>query len=85
MTFAEQLWAAFLEERPGVAGPGDTYAAWHFCDNRADADELVELEPEGGLRVTPLGRLVLRNVAMVFDAYLAEQRSASMPLFSQTV
>jgi oxygen-independent coproporphyrinogen-3 oxidase len=49
------------------------------------SDELVELEPEGGLRVTPLGRLVLRNVAMVFDAYLAEQRSASMPLFSQTV
>jgi len=52
MTSAEQLWAAFLEERPGVAGPGDTYSAWHFCDNQADADELVELVLSGRKRAT---------------------------------
>jgi len=52
MASAEQLWAAFLEERPGVAGPGDTYSAWHFCDNQADADELVELVLAGRKRAT---------------------------------
>ena len=52
MTSAEQLWAAFLEARPGVAGPGDTYSAWHFCDNQADADELVELVLAGRKRAT---------------------------------
>jgi len=52
MTSAEQLWAAFVEERPGVAGPGDTYSAWHFCDNQADADELVELVLAGRKRAT---------------------------------
>jgi uncharacterized protein YhfF len=49
---AEELWTAFLEERPGIAGPGDTYSAWHFCDNQADADELVELVLAGRKRAT---------------------------------
>lgn len=50
------------------------------------ADEgLVELEGDGGLRLTPLGHLVARPVAMVFDAYLPGQRAAERPLFSQTV
>jgi oxygen-independent coproporphyrinogen-3 oxidase len=47
-------------------------------------DGLVELTGDG-LRVTPLGRLVVRNVAMVFDAYLPEQQAAARPVFSQTV
>jgi oxygen-independent coproporphyrinogen-3 oxidase len=34
------------------------------------ADGLVESKGEGGLRVTPLGRLFLRSIAMAFDAYL---------------
>ena len=37
------------------------------------ADGLVELL-EGGLVVTPRGRLLVRTVAMVFDRYLREQR-----------
>ncbi len=49
------------------------------------ADGLVVLDSDGSLRVTPLGRLVLRNVAMVFDAYLPGQRAGERPLFSQTV
>lgn len=49
------------------------------------ADGLVELSGDGSLRVTALGRLAVRNVAMAFDAYLPAQRAAERPLFSQTV
>jgi len=52
MTSVEELWAAFLEARPGVAGPEDAYSAWHFCDNQADADELAELVLAGRKRAT---------------------------------
>jgi oxygen-independent coproporphyrinogen-3 oxidase len=48
-------------------------------------DGLVELAPGGDLRVTPTGRLLVRNVAMVFDAYLPDQRARERPLFSRTV
>jgi oxygen-independent coproporphyrinogen-3 oxidase len=46
---------------------------------------LVELEGDGSLRLTALGHLAARPVAMVFDAYLPAQREAERPLFSQTV
>jgi oxygen-independent coproporphyrinogen-3 oxidase len=37
-----------------------------------EGDGLVELRPDGTLAVTlPLGRVLLRTVAAVFDAYLA--------------
>jgi oxygen-independent coproporphyrinogen-3 oxidase len=48
-------------------------------------DGLVEVAADGSLVVTPLGRLFVRNVAMVFDAFLADQRKAAKPMFSQTV
>jgi len=38
----------------------------------------------GGIEVTPLGRLFIRNVAMVFDRYLRE-KTADKPLFSRTI
>jgi oxygen-independent coproporphyrinogen-3 oxidase len=50
-----------------------------------EADGLVTRSEDGSLRATPLGRLVLRNVAMVFDAWLPGQQAAAAPLFSQTV
>ncbi len=80
----EEVRAAEFRERFGLE------FAQRFARERAAlepfvADGLVAFEPEGGLRVTPLGRLVLRNVAMVFDAYLEGQRSGDRPLFSQTV
>jgi coproporphyrinogen III oxidase-like Fe-S oxidoreductase len=37
------------------------------------------------IRVTPLGRIFIRNVAMVFDRYLHEQQMDSKPLFSKTL
>jgi oxygen-independent coproporphyrinogen-3 oxidase len=48
-------------------------------------DGLVERDPDGSLLVTPVGRLLVRNIAMVFDAYLADQQKASQPMFSKTV
>jgi oxygen-independent coproporphyrinogen-3 oxidase len=45
-------------------------------------DGLITLD-DGGLRATDLGRFFLRNVAMVFDAYL--QTGGDRPLYSRTV
>jgi oxygen-independent coproporphyrinogen-3 oxidase len=48
------------------------------------SDGLVELDgPE--IRVVGLGRIFIRNVAMVFDAYLEDQAPESRPLFSRTL
>ncbi len=53
--------------------------------DQAVEDGLVERSPDGSLLVTPVGRLLVRNVAMVFDGYLADQQRASQPMFSKTV
>jgi uncharacterized protein YhfF len=52
MAAIEEFWAAFIEARPELAGPDTPHAAWHFCDNQADADELVELVLAGRKRAT---------------------------------
>jgi uncharacterized protein YhfF len=52
MATAEELWATFVEARPDLAGPDTPHEAWHFCDNQADADELVELVLAGRKRAT---------------------------------
>src|SRR6204780_77902 len=59
------------------------------------ADELRHLEPsrDDGLvllehdqiRTTWLGRIFIRNLAMVFDPYLEKQQLAAKPLFSKTL
>jgi oxygen-independent coproporphyrinogen III oxidase len=59
------------------------------------AEELNHLEPsrEDGLveisrdeiRATWLGRIFIRNLAMVFDPYLEKQQLAAKPLFSKTL
>jgi oxygen-independent coproporphyrinogen III oxidase len=48
------------------------------------ADGLVTRTP-GEIRVTPLGRIFIRNVAMVFDRYLHGQQMDQKPLFSKTL
>ena len=48
------------------------------------AEGLVALAP-GEIRVTALGRIFIRNVAMTFDRYLHEQRMDQRPLFSKTL
>jgi len=47
-------------------------------------DGLIEIDDQG-IRVLPIGRLFVRNVAMPFDAYLQQQREAKKPMFSRTV
>ena len=59
------------------------------------AEELRRFEPfrEDGLvllehneiRATWLGRIFIRNLAMVFDPYLEKQQLAAKPLFSKTL
>jgi oxygen-independent coproporphyrinogen-3 oxidase len=47
-----------------------------------EQDGLVKLRP-GVIEVTPRGRLLLRNVAMVFDAYL--QNAPAEPIYSRAI
>jgi oxygen-independent coproporphyrinogen-3 oxidase len=63
--------------------------------DRHFAEELRQLEPsrDDGLvllesdeiRTTWLGRIFIRNLAMVFDPYLERQQLAAKPLFSKTL
>ena len=48
------------------------------------SDGLVEVGPET-IDVTPLGRMFVRNVCMVFDRYLQARTSGPTPVFSRTV
>ncbi len=50
-----------------------------------ERDGLVRIDADGSLSLEPPGRILVRNVAMVFDAYLPRQRDAERPLFSRTV
>lgn len=50
-----------------------------------EADGLVAVADDGSVSVLPLGRLLVRNVAMAFDAYLARQRESGERLFSKAV
>jgi oxygen-independent coproporphyrinogen-3 oxidase len=47
-----------------------------------EADGLVSITPRA-IEITPRGRMLTRNVAMVFDAYL--QRRASEPQYSRVI
>ena len=48
------------------------------------ADRLLELDGNV-IRTTLLGRIFIRNIAMVFDPYLERQKLESHPLFSKTL
>jgi oxygen-independent coproporphyrinogen-3 oxidase len=50
-----------------------------------EADGLLRRDADGSLEVTPTGRMLVRNVAMVFDAYLDAQRESGVKMFSRTV
>jgi len=65
--------------------PFDTYFETELARLTEPAsDGLVILGPDE-IRVTPLGRIFIRNVAMVFDRYLHEQQMDQKPLFSKTL
>ena len=48
------------------------------------AEGMAEITP-GRIRVTPLGELFVRNLAMVFDRYLPAAQQSAKPRFSRTV
>ncbi len=68
--FGRPLWSYFPSEREGLTP---------FL-----RDGLVTAT-EDGLAVTPLGRILVRNVAMVFDRYLNEARNPEDNQYSRTV
>jgi oxygen-independent coproporphyrinogen-3 oxidase len=47
-------------------------------------DELVRLDNDR-IEVAPLGRIFIRNIAMVFDAYLNKPENARSQVFSKTL
>ncbi|MCC6133605.1 MAG: oxygen-independent coproporphyrinogen III oxidase [Acidobacteria bacterium] len=49
------------------------------------ADGLVAADTRNEIRVTALGRLFIRNVAMVFDEYLAKRPPEAPKIFSRTL
>ena len=60
-----------------------------FADELAALDDavgdgLVDRDDDGSLRISASGRLLVRNVAMVFDAYLADQKKSGQR-FSKTI
>jgi len=65
----------------------------HFDEYFAPELQRLEEARDAGLvvldsaeiRVTPLGRIFIRNVAMAFDRYLHEQQMDQRPLFSKTL
>jgi oxygen-independent coproporphyrinogen-3 oxidase len=77
-----QVRKAEVADRFGV--DFDTY----FAEGLATLDELEDAgfveRGEDALRVTDTGRLLVRNVAMVFDAYMGK-KDRSKPVFSRTV
>jgi len=54
------------------------------ASNRPAGDGLVLLD-NGEIRATWLGRIFIRNLAMVFDPYLEQQQLIAKPLFSKTL
>jgi uncharacterized protein YhfF len=52
MESVQEMWAAFLSATPEVAASAPPYSAWCFGDDKAAADELVELVRGGRKRAT---------------------------------
>lgn len=63
----------------------DDYFHGELAELRAMRDDGLVLLSDDEIRVTPLGRIFIRNLAMPFDRYLREQKMDSRPLFSKTL
>lgn len=66
-------------------GLGDDFSRELRALEEAVRDGLVVFEAGDSFVVTQTGRLLLRNLAMIFDAYLPRERDSSRPVFSRTV
>jgi oxygen-independent coproporphyrinogen III oxidase len=63
----------------------DRYFADELARLEASRDDGLVLLGPGEIRTTWLGRIFIRNLAMVFDPYLEKQQLAAKPLFSKTL
>ena len=63
----------------------DEYFHAELAELRAMREDGLVLLSDDEIRVTPLGRIFIRNLAMPFDRYLREQKMDSRPLFSKTL
>jgi oxygen-independent coproporphyrinogen III oxidase len=73
-----------IAEKFGPKGREDIEASLGAGVQQLQEDGLVTFDGEV-LRVTPLGQLLVRNVAMLLDAYLPRQAKGKSPTFSRTV
>ncbi len=83
-----ELMCNFVLSKPAIEKKYDIRFDDYFSEALAGLSEfkkdgLIVLEPES-LKVTPSGRLLIRNIAMNFDAYLME-KEGKKPQFSRTV
>jgi oxygen-independent coproporphyrinogen-3 oxidase len=67
---------------------GIRFADYFFAElqrlRQLEADGLVDLDPRM-LRATPRGRLLIRNVAMCFDAYLDDEAQVPQPRYARSI
>jgi len=63
----------------------DQYFADELARLEASREDGLVLLEAGEIRATWLGRIFIRNLAMVFDPYLEKQQLAAKPLFSKTL
>src|SRR5260370_16879989 len=61
----------------------DRYFADELARLEASREDGLVLLERGEIRTTWLGRIFIRNLAMVFDPYLEKQHLAPNPLFSK--
>jgi oxygen-independent coproporphyrinogen-3 oxidase len=63
----------------------DRHFAAELAALRSYAEDGLVALSSAEIRVTPLGRIFIRNLAMVFDPYLEQQKLDTRPLFSKTL
>jgi oxygen-independent coproporphyrinogen III oxidase len=63
----------------------DDYFSRELAELAPMRDDGLILLSRDEIRVTPLGRIFIRNLAMPFDRYLREQKMDARPLFSKTL
>jgi oxygen-independent coproporphyrinogen-3 oxidase len=63
----------------------DSYFAEELARLEAPREDGLVLLDAREIRTTWLGRIFIRNLAMVFDPYLEKQQLAAKPLFSKTL
>jgi oxygen-independent coproporphyrinogen III oxidase len=73
-----------VEEKFGLASFDETFAREVAALPDLVADGLVEARTDE-IRVTPLGRIFIRNVAMLFDPYLLKRPADQPKIFSRTL